>query len=387
LAPEDVAFLITLLPDSNDILAAIAAAPTQLPAIQALTAERASAWAQAARGERRRPYCHDGQDLLFRRLIELPAADEALLWHLVVEDEGSAAGAMPWAAYLALAARVAERLDAQPGEASPLRAYLALARELQNPAAAEAFAQNQIDLRRVLALLANPPAGPEHAGGLVKELLPLAVFHLQETGPALKERAAALLRSVLQRPEVTAQLQALPEPVLVYLRQNFCAGHPALEATGHWIDAELSRRANAYRIEARARPARPKATAPQVMPSKPFTAADPIPENPALAPAQPATLPESPAPPRPAGPPPPPPPSDTNDPQQALDAIPTPVLGQLALPNTASPRKGDSAILLWIALVAIIVLAIAVVVGAIFYVRSLGAGAGWLPLLDWPRWT
>jgi 2-oxoglutarate decarboxylase len=123
------------------------------------------------------------------------------------------------------------------------------------------------------------------------------------------------------------------------------------------------------------------------MPSKPFMATDPLPETPAMAPAQPAALPESPAPARPAGPPPPPPPSDTNGPQQALDAIPTPVLGQLALPTTAAPRKGDSAILLWIALVVIIMLAVAVVVGAIFYVRSLGAGAGGLPLLDWPRWT
>jgi hypothetical protein len=244
---------------------------------------------------------------------------------------------------------------------------------------AEAFAQNQIDLRRVLALLAAQPAGAEHAGGLVKELLPLAVFHLQPTGPALKDRAATLLQAILQRPEVTTQLQALPEPVLSYLRQNFCTGTPALVATGHWIEAELTRRANAYRIEARARPARAKAAPPQVMPTRPFPAgeptSDPTPVTPVAAP--PAAMPASPGAPQAAEPPPPPPPGQANNPEQVLESVPTPILGQLALPTAAPRRRGDSAILLWILLVVMVLLALAVVIGAIVYVRSLGGGAGW----------
>jgi hypothetical protein len=220
---------------------------------------------------------------------------------------------------------------------------------------------------------------------LVNELLPLAVFHLQDTGPILKEQTAALLRSALKRPEVTSRLQPLPEPVLSYLRQHFCAEHPALIATGHWIDAELARRANAYRIEARPRPARPKATAPQVMPSKPIPRAEPVPEPHSTAPPQAAPLAGGQSPTRTAGPPPPPPPN-TPSPELVEETIPTPILGQLALPTSAARRKGDSAILLWIALVVIILLALAVVVGAVVYVRSLGGGAGWLPLVDWPRW-
>jgi hypothetical protein len=373
LAAEDIAFLISVLPGSNDILAAIAASPIQRPAIQRLAASQALAWAQAADGERRQPYRADGQDRLFRRLIDLPGADEALYWHLLVEDEGSRFDEMPWAKYAALAVQVRARLNGQGGDsASPLQAYLAAATALQNPEVAEAFAQNRIDLRRVLALLATYAEAPEQALDLLDSLLPLAVFHLQETGGSLKDRSAALLRASLQRPEVTAQLQGLPESVLAYLRQ-FCTGLPALEATGHWIEAELSRRANAYRLETNPKPIRPNSTAPVVMPTKPLPTPDPLPQAPA--PAELPAMARRPAA-RPEPPPPPPPGPQVVDTAVDQEAAPLPLLGQLALP-VAAPRKRDSAIFLWVMLIVIVLLAIAVVVGVFIYVRSLGAAAGW----------
>src|SRR5690606_26064905 len=103
---DDVAFLVSLLPESNDLLAAIAASTAQAPAIQALPPAQALAWAQSASGERRQPYRSNGADTLFERLITLQNLDEALLWHLLVEDEGTSTASMPWPAYAALAGRV-----------------------------------------------------------------------------------------------------------------------------------------------------------------------------------------------------------------------------------------------------------------------------------------
>jgi hypothetical protein len=185
----------------------------------------------------------------------------------------------------------------------------------------------------------------------------------------LRDQAAALLRAALQRPEVTSALQGFPDGVLSYLRQNFTLGTAALDATGHWIEAELARRANAFRVEALARPVRPRSAAPQPMPTRPLPQVEPVaPPAPAggSPPLQPATAPSRPA-------PPPPPPPGAED-EAAEQAALTPVLGELALPG-AAPKKGDSAILLWILLVALLVVAIAVVVGAVVYIRSLPVGA------------
>ena len=85
LATADVEFLITHLPGSNDVLAAIAASPAQAPAIRGLTPDAALHWAQAASSGRREPYRVTGKDCLYQWLIDLPAPDEPLLWHLLVE--------------------------------------------------------------------------------------------------------------------------------------------------------------------------------------------------------------------------------------------------------------------------------------------------------------
>lgn len=394
LATDDVAFLISLLPESNEVLAAIAASPAQAPAIRALPPGQALAWSQSARGERRQPYRSTGADKLAERLIELQNPDEALLWHLLVEDEGASAAAMPWPAYAELAARVRARLAARPAEAETrLQAFLALASELQNPAVPQAFAQNQIDLRRTLALLATHPADPGQAAALLPDLLPLAVFHLQETSAPLRERAAALIRAGLQRPEATTYLQTLPDVVLTYLRQSFASGSAALEAAGHWIEAELSRRTNAYRIVAPAQRVRAKSAPPLAMPTRPFPAADARPTTPApidepLPASLPATtragppapaLPSAPQPgvvPLPSGPPPP-----GAAAAEPGDSAPVPLLGKLALPS-AAPKKRDSAMLLWILVVVTVAVMLAVIAGVVIYVRSLPAAAAWLPSLS-----
>ncbi|MCC6192717.1 MAG: hypothetical protein IT318_27150 [Anaerolineales bacterium] len=394
LATDDVAFLISLLPESNELLAAIAASPAQAPAIRALPPGQALAWSQSACGERRQPYRPTGADKLFERLIELHSPDEALLWHLLVEDEGTSAAAMPWPAYAALAARLRARLAAQPAEAETrLQAFLALASELQNPAVPEAFAQNQIDLRRTLALLATHPADPQQAAALLPGLLPLAVFHLQGTSARLRERAAALIRAGLQHPEATTYLQTLPDTVLAYLRQSFASGSAALDAAGHWIEAELSRRTNAYRIVAPAQRVRAQSAPPLAMPTRPLRAADappatraPIEEPlPASLPAPTRTGPPAPpvssAPqpgvvPLPPGPP--PPGAAAADPADTAAAL---LLGELALP-TAAPKKRDGAMLLWLLVVVIVAVMLAVAVGVVIYVRSLSAAAAWLPSLS-----
>src|SRR5204863_1928905 len=119
-------------------------------------------WAKSAHGARREAYRVEGRDLLFGRLIDLEAPDEALLWHMLVADDGSAPGVMPWPAYAALARRVAEEADALglPAE-SRLRAYLEAASALENHEAAEKFATYLVDLRQVLALLATHSPEPE----------------------------------------------------------------------------------------------------------------------------------------------------------------------------------------------------------------------------------
>ena len=114
LATDDVAFLVAHLPGSNDILAAIAASPAQAVSVRGLPAEAALAWARGASGARREPYRTAGPDSLFQRLIEIEAPDEALWWRLLVEDDGTAPGALPWASYLALAARVRTETEARP---------------------------------------------------------------------------------------------------------------------------------------------------------------------------------------------------------------------------------------------------------------------------------
>jgi hypothetical protein len=253
LATEDIEFLIAHLPESNDILAAIATSSAQAAALAGLSPQLALRWAKTASGERRQPYRPGGagKDFLFQRLSELPAPDEPLLWHLLVEDDGSAGSAWPWTDYVAWATRLQTQPEVQSlPPAARLRAYLTTVGEVQNPEVVNTFQQNNLDLRRILVLLSEPPSGIP-VGRLLEHLLALTVFHLQETHPHLKERAAQLLREALPSPEVTTYLQKLPDPVLSYLRQNFCqpqAGE-ALAPIGHWIEAELSRRNNTYRLK------------------------------------------------------------------------------------------------------------------------------------------
>ncbi len=379
LAEEDVEFLVANLPGSNDILAAVAASPGQRPAIRGLTAASALHWAKTAAGERRQPYRAGSKDLLFQCLVDIPAADEALSWHLLTEDEGSSPASMSWAEYASHLSRIESRLDtgAGPATAPRLRAYLAAAR-FENRALPDTFVANRLDLRRVLALLAAHPAGPEGAPAPVpaKELLPLAVFHLQETSPTLTARAGELLRAGLRQTDITPHLQTLPDNVLTYLRANFCAGDAALEAAGHWIEAELARRADAYRVERLLRPARAQRAAAQAAPTVTSpaepAAGPPTQTAPAISsPEMPGArrLPRVPRlsnNPRASAPPPPPPPSG----EGAATAAPQPLLGELALPE-AAPATRDSAGWLWISIVGIALVILVVLIGALIWIQSL----------------
>jgi hypothetical protein len=369
LGTDDIEFLIGHLPGSNDILAAIAASPAQVAALRGLPPAPALGWARAASGTARQPYRANGKDWLFQRLVDLTGADGDLLWHLQTVDEGSAPPAMPWADYTALVAR----FGALPPAAGSRVATLAkIVGELQNPALPDTFIQNKMDIRHVLALLAAHSPEPAAGADLLDSLMPLTVFHLQETNPELKDLAAALMRSGMQQPDINKRLQSLPENVLSYLRDSLCQGQPALAAPAHWIDAELSRRRNAYRLEVAARAASPRRGA--ARPPADVVAAG---ASPAPAPAAATAAGLGAAPPMSPGklnsPPAPPPPG-----QPVKDAVagsmrqaaPAPLLGQIALPG-AAPKKADGAIWLWIAIVVIAVLALAIVIGALVWVQSL----------------
>lgn len=335
LATEDIEFLIAHLPESNDILAAITASPSQASALAGLAPDRALHWAKVAGGERRQPYRSDGHDALFQRLSELPAPDEALLWHLLIEDDGTAGNALPWADYQAFVTHCqaqAEALDLPP--AARLRAFLTVVSELQNTEVATTFQQNNLDLRRVLVLLSEPPADIA-LNKLVDGLLPLTVFHLQESNPALRERAADLVREALQAPGITSHLQSLPDPVLSYLRQNFCSPQSGetLAPTGHWIEAELSRRNNTYRLKVI-----PKALSPEAGAERPA----PVPLTDESALARPAVDPAS----------------------------VTPLLGQVVLPGPA-PKRRDAAAWLWGVIVIIALLIISILIGLVIWIQAL----------------
>jgi hypothetical protein len=383
LASEDIEFLISNLPGSNEILAAVAASPAQTQAIRGLSSASAQQWLQAAQGERRQPYRADGKDLLFQRLMELPAADEALLWRVLVEDEGSSAPEMSWAEYSGLLGRVRERLGKASGrlaEPSRLEAYLEAAARVAGHDLPALFAENRMDLRRVLRLVATHPSDGDDIPTPVpaNQLLPLAVFHVQADDPALVERAGDLLRAGLRQTDVIPHLQALPDNVLAYLRTTFCVGDPALDAAGHWIEAELSRRTDAYRVERLLRPAPTRrqgiaAAAAQGATTLPGPAPEAAPRNTA-----PATLelpgarrlPKAPrlTAARQASAPPPPPPS----PDAAMPAEPQSLLGELALPD-AAPAGRDSATWLWVAIVVVAVLILGVLIGAAVVIQSLAS--------------
>jgi hypothetical protein len=258
------------------------------------------------------------------------------------------------------------------GEAPPLRAYLDVVRALQTRKVVEVFQQNQIDVRRVLALLAQ--AENATSDQAADELLPLAVFHLQETSPLLRERAAGLLRTALERTDIAVRMSDLPDSVLEYLKTNFTEGHPLREAAGHWIEAELSRRTNAYKLEALLKPTpRPRGASPRVV-ENPVTQAEAALAAPPPPPADVASrtprLPKR----RPsvAAPPPPPPPPPTVDGAEAPAAQPdmNAILGELALP-TAAPKRPDTAVWLWVAIVVILVLMCVVVVGALAWIQAM----------------
>ncbi|MEP7356485.1 MAG: hypothetical protein ABI847_04550, partial [Anaerolineales bacterium] len=392
LAAEDIVFLVGHLPGSNDILAAVVSSPAQAAAIQAMPAQAALKWAQSAHGARREPYRVDGRDGLFARLLELEMPDEALLWHLLTADDGSAPNVMPWPAYAALACRVSQSAEklGLPANAR-LRIYLEEVSALENQAAAETFATYLIDLRQVLALLATHSPDAERGGDLMDGLLPLAVFHLQETSPILKERAAALLRAALQQPAIPSHLHTLPDDVLGYLKENFCKGQPALAPAGHWIDAELLRRHNALRVETPVRTAaiqtrsamaaRPEAEA------APPTASVP----PAVLAGVSAALNETRPPVKLAAPPAAAINQVADDPQAAPRAPvrsapnmdrPVPLVGSLALPGNA-PKRRDGAIWLWVLMVVIAVAILAVLIAAVAYIQSLpSAPAALRPLAE-----
>jgi hypothetical protein len=263
---------------------------------------------------------------------------------------------------------------------------------LQNPELPATFFQNQINLRRVFALLAVHPSEPAQGADLVSSLLPLAVFHLQETGPDNRQRAAALLSAGLQQPEINKHLQTLPDNVLTYLRDAICQDQPSLSAPSHWIDAELSRRKNAYRLEIAAKAASPHRGSIQPPEKASDTGApiQPVRAIPAGSATRPPGMKAAPGPngatiskTRANSTPAPPPPSSksakagaSGQPEatpastSASQAAPAPLLGQIALPGAAR-KKSDSAIWLWIAIVVIGILALAIVIGALVFVQSL----------------
>ena len=388
LGTDDVVFLISHLPGSNDILAAVAASPAQVPAVRGLTPAQGLQWARATSGAWRLPYRPDDRDWLFQRLINLPATSEALLWHLLTVDEGSAPAVMPWSEYTAQATRVRTQAEAlQLPPTSRLPTLLGLVGALQNPTVPETFAQNQIDIRRVFALLAAHAPEPARGADLPDSLMPLAVFHLQETNPDLQARAAALLASGLQQPEVQKQLHTMPDTVLTYLRDHICQAQPGaapaepLAATAHWIDAELARRKNAYRLEIISKAASPRRSDAR----PPLPAADGTPagqstnppaltapsRTPARSPSRARASAKNPNFKLPLTPPPPPPTSQAaGQPETASKTAPAPLLGQIAL-SGAAPKKADSAVWLWIAIVIIGILAVAIVIGALVWVQSL----------------
>jgi hypothetical protein len=362
LATQDVQLLIDHLPASNDLLAAVAAAPAQAPAVRGLAAAGALRWASGASGERRAPYRQGQIDWLFKRLTELDAPDEALLWHLLVRDESSSAAAMAWPAYQALVTRCAQLaapLNLPAGSRVP--AYLDLARRLPDASLAETFSQHNIDIRQLLALLAAPADGPDGAApDPLDHLLPLAVFHLQVGAGALPERealqeqAAVLLRVGLQSPEVTGRLKPLPDMVLTYLRQNFFDQQPGLMPLAHWIDAELLRRSNALRPQKPAQAARPGPAGNGAAGGRLPVEAPPAESEPA-APAAPAT-----------------------DPQTSPEPEPQPE-PQPALPGAAHRRRGlDPAVLMWALLVLIALLICGVLIAAALWIQSLQPAAALL---------
>jgi hypothetical protein len=198
------------------------------------------------------------------------------------------------------------------------------------------------------------------------------VFHLQETSSDLKERAADLLRRGLQQADIQTYLQGFPDNVLAYLRQHFCEGQPALAAAGHWIDAELSRRTNAYRLEV---PAKLAAHRPGAVLSQPAKAAgaDRAGQADAITPAtgqrSPAKRSSAEAPALTFAPP-PAPTTDTGAAASAAQTALAPVLGEVALPG-AAPKRVDSAILLWVVIVVIVLLICAVLIGALVWLQHL----------------
>ena len=159
----------------------------------------------------------------------------------------------------------------------------------------------------------------------------------------------------MQQPDIPARLQALPDDVLTYLKENICAAELPLAAARHWINAELSRRHNALRVETPIRVAPPKGTV-SIPPAKSViaaaTASGPLPERthkPKPASAAPAqAVPERPA--RPAA--------------------TVPLVGQLALPGTA-PKKRDSAVWLWVLIVVTVLVIISVLIGAAYLIQTL----------------
>ena len=379
LATEDVQILLAHLPGSNDVLAAVVKSPAQAAAIGGLTAAQALHWARTASGPLRDPYRDGKRDLLFERLMELPALDEALLWHLLVDDDGSDGTLLGWPAYAALAMRSRDRLDAlQIRDGAKLRDYLGTAIQLQNKAVAAVFQEHGIDIRTVLMRLSDDPANVRGLGG---DMLPLAVFHLQETSPALKARSAVLLRAALEQPDAATHLAELPDKVLQYLREHFCDETETRVAAGHWIDAELSRRTNAYKLEALLKPPpRPRSASPTHT-EHPVTQAEaaasprPVPSvgrTPARVPKRRAS----------ATPPPPPPPPPLADGAEAVEATMTPLVGELALPTTAS-KKQDTAVWLWVAIVTIVVVILAVLIGAVVWIQGLQAEASALLRAVW----
>lgn len=371
LAPEDLRILLQHLPGSNAVLAAVALSPVQAPAVHGLSAGEALHWARSAAGPLREPYRQGRRDALFDLLSELPAMDEALLWHLLVVDDGAAASFRPWPQYLALLERTAVQLEAL-GVAESLRlsAYLDTARSLQSPKVVEIFQQSHIDYRAVLALLAECDVAASDRA--VDELLPLAVFHLQETSPQLRERAARLIHAALERTDIAVRMADLPDNVLEYLRANFTEGHPLRAAAGHWIEAELSRRTNAYKLEALLKPAASRAS-PRVI-ENPVTLAEAAVSAPSAAPAVIPGRTPRPAKRRPSAAPPPPPsppsPVDGEAPTAAVEPDMAALLGELALP-TSAPKKPDSAAWLWVTIIVLAVLMCAVLAAAFVWVQSL----------------
>lgn len=220
LLPDDLMLMISQLPKTNETLADVVYSDIQKDVIALIKPEYALIWLEKTGGALRQRYITDGDDYLCNRLLELKNPDSALVWRMLVEEEGSFPSKMKWDQYVQLCQSEQTSLENNKISISDeLKNYFGLVNILQDPK--DLGSLNRVILKLFVNNILRDKF-PEIADFTDQKLKALYIYYdskeKNKYSPKIKKFARAFLIYYLTEPNLRERIDNLTEATRKALR-------------------------------------------------------------------------------------------------------------------------------------------------------------------------